>query len=192
MRGLGTRAARKKDGTSYEVPDDMTYSEWKKTQDKAAEKTEKPLKNNGESGIILKRKKQQIDEKYKYISDERFDELTVEAKKLGAKIIRDEPWFNKRLAESEASAVTYGDVLVFGKDVTVSDVLEETYHFKQNLQGLNSDKSHDLREVLNEIDAKMFLINNSKKYNIPRAETELTQKQLEDYKKRLIKLTNKE
>ena len=33
MKGLGTRAARRKDGTSYEVPDDMTYTEWKKTQD---------------------------------------------------------------------------------------------------------------------------------------------------------------
>ena len=52
MRGLGTRAARKKDGTSYEVPDDMTYTEWKKTQEEAAEISDKPLKNNGESGII--------------------------------------------------------------------------------------------------------------------------------------------
>ena len=55
MRGLGTRAARKKDGTSYEVPDDMTYTEWKKTQDKAAEKAEKLLKNNDNSDIINKK-----------------------------------------------------------------------------------------------------------------------------------------
>lgn len=33
MKGMSTRAARKKDGTSYDVPSDMTYSEWKKTQD---------------------------------------------------------------------------------------------------------------------------------------------------------------
>ena len=56
MRGLGTRAARKKDGTSYEVPDDMTYTEWKKTQDEAAEISEKPLKNNDNSDIINKNK----------------------------------------------------------------------------------------------------------------------------------------
>ena len=52
MKGISTRAARKKDGTSYEVPDDMTYSEWREKQGEAAKKTDKPLKNNGESGII--------------------------------------------------------------------------------------------------------------------------------------------
>ncbi len=53
MRGLSTRFARDiKTGKAYEVPNDMTYSEWKKTQDKAAEKTDKLLKNNDNSDII--------------------------------------------------------------------------------------------------------------------------------------------
>ena len=56
MKGLSTRAARKKDGTSYEVPDDMTYTKWKKTQDEAAEISEKPLKNDVESGIIKEKR----------------------------------------------------------------------------------------------------------------------------------------
>ena len=34
MRGLGTRAARKKDGTSYEVPDDMTIRNGRKRRTK--------------------------------------------------------------------------------------------------------------------------------------------------------------
>lgn len=53
MKGLSARFARDvKTGKAYEVPDDMTYAEWKKTQDEAAEKAEKALKNNGESNII--------------------------------------------------------------------------------------------------------------------------------------------
>ena len=52
MKGLSTRAARKKDGTSYEVPDDMTYSEWKEMQGEAAEKADKPLKSDDNSDII--------------------------------------------------------------------------------------------------------------------------------------------
>ena len=42
-----------------------------------------------------------------------------------------------------------------------------------------------LRSILNEIDAKEYLINNSKKYNIPRNEIEITKKQLKYYKDRL-------
>ncbi|MBQ7122050.1 MAG: hypothetical protein IJO03_07290 [Clostridia bacterium] len=155
----------------------------------AAKKAAKSVDISGENSIIkLNRDKKHTHNKPQYISDERFEKLTIEARKLGAKIIRDEPWFNVRLEEQGASAVTYGDVLVFGKKVTVSDVLEETYHFKQNLQGLNADKPDKLRIILNEIDAKQHLINNAKKYKIPRAETEQTKLQLQGYQKQLEEL----
>lgn len=56
MKGLSTRFARDvKTGKAYEVPNDMTYAEWKKTQDKAAEISENPLKNNDNSDIISKK-----------------------------------------------------------------------------------------------------------------------------------------
>ena len=84
-----------------------------------------------------------------------------------------------------ASAATVADVLIFSKDVCISDVLEETYHFEQNLSKLNTDKSEPLRNILNEIDAKEYLLKNVQKYKIPRTETEITQKQLEAYKKQL-------
>ena len=157
--------------------------------DEVREKYNKGVENSENGGIIeLTRKNENSKNEqvaYKYISDNRFNELTVEAKKLGAKIIRNETWFNERMKSQNASAITYGDVIAFGENVTVSDVLEETYHFKQNLQGLNADKPNDLRVILNEIDAKQYLIENSKKYKIPNIETELTKKQLEEYKKLL-------
>ena len=139
-----------------------------------------------ESGIIELTRKRDINGELKsFISDKRFNELTIEARLTGAEIIRDDPWFNARMEEQNASAITYGSVLVFGKNATVSDVIEETYHYKQNLQGLNSDKPHELRIILNEIDAKKYLIENAKKFKIPRAETELTKQQLASYIKQL-------
>ena len=59
-------------------------------------------------------------------------------------------------------------------DATLSEVLEETYHFSQNLRGLNADKNIELRTILNEIDAKQYLLENARKYGITRIENEET------------------
>jgi hypothetical protein len=64
-----------------------------------------------------------------YISAQRIQQLTIEARKNGAHIIINEPWFNERLKENNSRAVTYGDVIVFGEKVTLSDVLEEWSSF---------------------------------------------------------------
>ena len=109
------------------------------------------------------------------------------ARKNGANIIRNDPQFNERLRQNNASAVTYGDTIVFAKEATVSDILEETYHFMQNKNGTNNDKPDVLRVILNEIDAKQYLLDNAKKFYIPRKETELTLKQLRSYQKQLEK-----
>ena len=77
-----------------------------------------------------------------------------------------------------ASASTMGDVLMFKKDVCLFEVLEETHHFNQNLAKLNDDKGEPLRTILNEIDAKKYLLSVSQKYQIPRNELEHIQEQL--------------
>ena len=153
----------------------------------------KSVDNVVENDIIksrgMYRKKDSGDAEYHYISRNKIDQLTIEARKNGAEIIIDDPWFNARMEKENASAVTYGDIIVFGKNVTISDVLEETHHFMQNKAKLNDDKPHDIREILNEIDAKQYLLKNAKKYKIPRNETELTRKQLESYKQRLKEIS---
>ena len=53
-------------------------------------------------------------------------------------------------------------------------------------------KVEKIRAVLNEIDAKKYLLSVADKYSIPRNETELTKKQLESYEKQLIELLKKE
>lgn len=117
------------------------------------------------------------------ISKQRLDELTVPLKKLGVSVLYGEDWVEEHLAQNNAEASTLGtDAVLFSKNVSLSGVLEERHHVMQNIQGANDDKEARLRELLNEIDAKQYLLRVAKQYQIPRLETELTQKQLEQYK----------
>lgn len=122
---------------------------------------------------------------FKTISEKRFNDLTVEARSKGAIIMRGTPEVEKHLEEMGASASAIGNVLLFRKNVRIGEVLEETYHFMQNINGLNDDKGEPLRTFLNEIDAKKYIINNASKYNVPRNEVELAKKELEYYENKL-------
>lgn len=144
------------------------------------------LTDGGESDIInseMLRNHHQSESKYKYISDEEFSNLTIEARLKGANILRGTPEIENHLDNVNASASTIGDTLLFRQNVTKSEVLEETHHYMQNISRLNDDKPEPLRTYLNEIEAKQFLIDNSKKYKIPRIETEETEIQLNEYYK---------
>lgn len=133
------------------------------------------------------RKMDDTREGFKFISDKTFDKLTIQARKNGAIILRGTKDIEEHLDKMGAAASNIGDVLLFRKNVCVSEVLEEIYHFEQNKVKLNNDKKEPLRTILNEIDAKQYLLDNASKYQIPRKEIELTQKQLESYKNQLKK-----
>lgn len=143
----------------------------------------------GESGIIKERLRKlgKPRDKLRFISDEQFNSLTIEARKNGANIIRGSDEIEKQLDDVGASAAIVGDTLLFRKDVCISDVLEETHHYMQNIGNLNSDKPEPLRTILNEIEAKKYLIENSKKYKIPRNEIETTKHHLKSYEEELKK-----
>lgn len=148
------------------------------------------LDNSTEDGIIKTeryRKKASQDE-FQGISDERFEQLTISARKSGAQIIRGTEEVERHLDEVGASASSIGDILLFRKKVTISDVLEESFHFFQHKNGVNADKPEPLRSFLNEIEAKEYLIKNQNKYKIPRAETEVTQQQIKELKKQIDEL----
>ena len=165
------------------------FEDFKEKYLKASENVDLPLENAGKSGIIdseeMYRKTSDSRKEFKFISQERFESLTIEAIKKGAIILRGTPEVEKHLAEMGASASCLGGALMFMQDVCISEVLEETYHYMQDLRGLNDDKEVVLRTILNEIDAKQYLLDNAQKYKIPRNEIELTLKQLEGYKKQL-------
>lgn len=156
----------------------------KKYQQKA-EQWKTVAKNSGSGIIEVTRKNHDSRKGFKFISDDAFNNLTISAKKKGAIIIRGTEEAEEHLEKLGAAASNIGDVLIFRKDVCISEVLEETYHFEQNLSGMNENKGEPLRSILNEIDAKQYLLDNAEKYKIPRNEIELTERQLESYQKQL-------
>lgn len=158
------------------VPASMNYQEW----------YEKYIEKASKGDIIeLQRKKDNSRSGLKFISDERFNELTIAARKKGAVIIRGTQEAEEHLEKLDAAASNIGDILIFRKDVCVSEVLEEVHHFEQNLAKMNNSKGEPLRSILNEIDAKQYLLDNANKFKIPRNEIDLTKKQLRSYQKQL-------
>ena len=152
------------------------------------EQWENIVANGQKNDIIeLKRKFDNSRKDFKFISDKTFDKMTIEARKNGATIIRGTKEVEDHLDKMGAAASNIGDILMFRKDVCISEVIEETYHFKQNKMLMNNDKSEKLRSILNEIDAKQYILDNASKYKIPRNEIELTEKQLKSYQKELEK-----
>lgn len=149
------------------------------------ENTEETVVKPSKPDIIkakeLLRQDEDVRTGFKFINDETFDNLTIPAKKKGAVIIRGTKEAEEHLDRMGAAAANLGDILIFRKDVCISEVLEETYHFEQNLIKMNNDKGEPLRSLLNEIDAKRYLLDNAEKYRIPRKEIELTKQQLSSY-----------
>lgn len=119
------------------------------------------------------------------IDESTYNKLIRNVKKNGGTIIRGTSEVEEHLAKNGSTASCIGDVLLFSKNATVSDVLEETYHFRQNFQKLNYGKPAKERLLLNEIDAQNYLLSVAEKYNIPESELSVTRKNLEDYKKAL-------
>lgn len=97
------------------------------------------------------RSKARVRNGVKPISEKRFNELTIEARRNGAIILRSGEEYLDRV---NASASIIGDTLLFRKQVSVSEVLVETYHFMRNKSDINDDKGEPLRTILSEIDVK--------------------------------------
>lgn len=114
-----------------------------------------------------------------------YNRLIQPVLKNGGKVYRGTDEIEQHLEMNNASASTIGDVILFRKNVTVSDVLEETVHFKQNIQKRNAEKPLKEQIILNEIEAKEYVLSCREKYHIPDSEVEQTQNQLESYKKEL-------
>lgn len=150
------------------------------------EKIGKFVEKDGTSDIIeLQRKDGDSRENFKFLTEEAFNNLTIAARKKGAIILRGTKEVEEHLEKIGAAASNIGDVLLFRKNVCISEVLEEMHHFEQNLSKMNNDKEEPLRSILNEIDAKQYLLDNAKRFKIPRNEIELTEKQLRSYQKQL-------
>jgi len=117
-----------------------------------------------------------------------YNRLVRNVEKAGGTVLRGGEDVERHLDISKANASHIGGVLMFRTEPRISDVLEEVHHFNQERKGLNSDKREDIRIVLNEIDAKKYLLSVAGKYKIPVEEVEETQEHLKYYEKLLDEL----
>ena len=121
------------------------------------------------------------------IDEATYNKLIRNVKRNGGTVIRGSAEVNEHLAKNGSTASCIGKVILFSENATISDVLEETYHFTQNVKKMNSNKPLKERLLLNEIYAQNYLLSVADKYNIPESELAVTRKNLEDYKKILEK-----
>lgn len=120
---------------------------------------------------------------FKRISDKRFNELIIPLKKKGVVVFRGDKATEEHLKNNNASASVIADAMFFRDDVCISEVIEEIRHFEQNLMHMNDDKSEPMRTLLNEIEAREYIIENAKKYGVPRAEISHVNDELQRLKK---------
>lgn len=99
----------------------------------------------------------------------------------GGLVIRGDDSWEAHLDKEKVDAAAIGDTIILRSDATTSEVLEEVFHFRQQLRGDYSDKPARLMRLLRERDAQNYLLGVAKRYNIPEQETEQTRSALADY-----------
>ncbi len=123
-----------------------------------------------------------------------YNKLTKEFIKQDGVIIRGED--ARRHLEMQGAYASYmagANVAFIRDDATVSDVLEEMHHAKQDRQKLFSEYPDNEVMLRREIEAQEYLLSVSGKYKIPVEETKVTQRNLKTYKESLDEiLQNKE
>lgn len=152
-------------------------------------KNKEHIADNSQSSIIELYRKGSTHRKisdggWQIIDKATYNKITKPAIKSGADIRIAEGDYLEHIRK-QGTAVTVGDIIFFTPEATISDVLEEIYHFYQYKKGLNNKYSYKQREVMNEIDAKEYLLSMTDKYNIPEEEVYVTREHLKSYKKQM-------
>ena len=145
-------------------------AEWEKETTSQTEMLRRKLGSNG----------QQIIDKPTY------QKLTRDFLRRGGVIIRGEE--AERHLDKQGAHASYmwgGNVAFFRDEATVSDVLEEMYHADQDHAGAYNSYPQNEIVLRREIDAQEYLLSVVEKYKIPIEETEVTRRNLEQYRKDL-------
>ena len=116
-----------------------------------------------------------------------YNKLTKDFIKAGGIIIRgEEAAKHLKMSGAYASYMTGANIAFIADNATVSDVLEEMYHAKQDRTNMFGKLNYEVL-LKREIDAQKYLISVADKYKIPSEEIEITKQNLEHYKELLIK-----
>lgn len=87
-----------------------------------------------------------------------------------------------------ADAANFGEVIMLREDATLSEILEEEFHFNQHRRGDYAECGQEEMRIRREIDAQKYLLDVAKRYKIPRIETEQTKAALAMYEEELRRL----
>ena len=103
----------------------------------------------------------------------------------GGVVLRGGEEVERHLDSVHADASHIGGAILPRENATTSDVLEEVFHFQQDIRGDYSDRPDKEMGILREIDAQRYLIDVAERYNIPEDETRQTRAALAEYEKSL-------
>ena len=193
----GTRAA-KVDKKSIKIPESMNYKDYEKvyvTKEMSLIATKNSLptveknvniKNMNEDIEFLRRKR--AADGHEIIDKPTYQKLTKSFIKAGGIIIRgEEAAKHLKISGAYASYMTGANIAFIADDATVSDVIEEMYHAKQDKTNMFGKLNYEVL-LRREIDAQKYLISVAEKYKIPSEETEVTKQNLKHYEELLVKL----
>lgn len=121
----------------------------------------------------------------KVIPEALYNKLIEPVIRSGGIVERGTEFAEKHLRDQGAYASHLAGALFFRKDATISDVLEEVFHYHQE-RGTNYSQYGAEEQMLRmEIDAKKYLLSVAERYKIPSEETDLTRQELLAYERRL-------
>lgn len=83
--------------------------------------------------------------------------------------------------KADAVYVVGASTMYFYDPPTTSEVLEEVYHFEQDMRGDYAQYNFALMKTLRERDAQRYLLSVAEQYNIPEEETAQTRNSLQSY-----------
>ena len=108
----------------------------------------------------------------------------------GGCVVRGGKDVTRMLDQRGADAIFYaGDrTILLREQPTTSEVLEEVYHFRQDLRGDYADLPQDEMVTRREIDAQNYLLGVTERYRIPDSEVEQTKRNLAGYEADLRKM----
>ena len=122
-----------------------------------------------------------------------YHKLTKPFLKAGGIIVRGKE--AKAYLDSRKAYAAYfigGNLAFIDDEPTVSDVLEEMFHAKQDRAGRFSDDPLYIMMEKREIEAQKYLLSVAEKYKIPEEQSRVTRKNLADHKSKLKELLNHE
>lgn len=177
-----TRIAKGDEGKYIHVPAEMTYEDFQAVY---VEKTQ--TVDEWKEAEFLRRKKSAVVSKV--IDPYIYNKLTKKFVENGGLIIRGED-AKRHLSASKAKAsyLPEANTAFILDDATISDVLEEMYHAKQEREKMFGEMKDRRVFLLREIDAQKHLLKAAKRYRIPIEETVETKRNLKYYLEQLKEL----